>query len=166
MTKIFHPRALVVVAALAVLATAAPAFAETVYVTDAAGDTPDIRRLTLDNRQSTVVLKQKYADLDFVQVESLYIKWGDATHYRVNIGNYDADDALEKRLWLVTADGEDRKACGDLMFEHDADEDRTTVRVPRSCIPRAPNRIRAKGVASMGLYENDQTSLTPYASRG
>jgi hypothetical protein len=158
---------LVLIATLAAGVIASPALAATTSVTDPAGDSdPDILKLTLANRQAKVVLKQKYADIDLVQAESLFIKWGKATHYRVNIGNYDSDPALEKRLWLVTSAGDTRKKCGDLTFSQSADTDLTIVRVPRSCLSKAPDKIRAKGVASMGQYNSDATKLTPYAARG
>jgi hypothetical protein len=166
MSRLSRATALASTVALFVVVLASSALAATTTVTDPSGDTPDIRRLTLDNRQWKVVMKQKYEDIALVQVESLYIRWGKATHYRVNIGNYDSDDALERRLWLVTTDGETRKACGDMTFSRAADTDLTTVRVPRACIPRANDSIRAKGIASMGLYDHDATSLTPYAARG
>ena len=156
----------ILLAALSISVFVSPALAETVSVTDPNGDIPDILKLTLSNNESAVVLKQKYTDVAYVQVETLYIKWGTPTYYRINRGNYDDDSALETRFWLTTPDGDVEKKCGAMEVSRSAAKDLSSYRVPRSCLPKAPNRVFAKGVATMGLYEKDETKATPKADRG
>src|SRR5688572_5679643 len=91
-------------AAVLIAAAFAPAMAASTSITDPAGDTPDIRRLTLNNKNPELTFKQKYANIEYVQVDTFYIKWGAEKHYYVNLGNYDGDPALERRLTLVNGD--------------------------------------------------------------
>ncbi len=148
-----------------VLALAAPAGAAVTSVTDAKGDYPDILKLTLDNQQSKVVLKMKYDNVKDVMVDTFYIKWGDATHYRLNLGNYDSDDQLEKRLSLSTNDGDKEKSCSDMSAKRISDTDITKFTVARDCLPKAPNKIFAKGVAK-GMFSVDETKNTDKVDRG
>jgi len=164
--RIFGRMAVTAGVAVAGLGLAAPAFANVTSVSDPEGDVPDIVRLSVNNKQAAVVLTQTYVDIELVQVESLYIMWGGAKHYRINRGNYDEDPALETRFILVTPNGEREKQCADLRVRRSVDLDRTKVIVPRSCLGQAPNRIQGKGVASMGLSLSDQTRLTKLVARG
>ena len=161
-------RLLMVVAVFSMVLAATPAFADTTSVTDANDEIdPDIRKLTLANRESAVVLTQKYEELDFVQVATYYIKWGEPQHYFVNQGNYDEDNAWETRLTFVKADGTQvTKTCGDMTGRRISDTESTKVRVPRSCLSKAPNRILAKGVATMGMFNSDETRNTAKVARG
>jgi hypothetical protein len=151
--------------AAALLVPLAPAGADSTSVSDAEGDLPDILKLTLDNQQSQVVFKQKFASLDDVMVESLYIKWGESTHYRVNTGNYDEDVALETRLWLSKSSGDVEKTC-DVTVSRNADTDVSIHKVPRSCLPKAENKIFGRGVATQGMWSIDETKNTAKVARG
>jgi hypothetical protein len=151
---------------LAVAVSTGPSFAATTSVTDPSGDYPDIRKLTLENKQTKVVLTQKYTDIELVQVETLYIKWQGTTYYRINRGNYDDDPQAEVRFILVTEDGDKEKSCPDLNVSRSNSTDTAIYRVPRSCIPKAADRVKAQGVASAGVSSSDQTKVTDRIARG
>ena len=160
-------RLAVVLAAFCVFLGAAPALAATTSVTDASGDYPDIRKLTLANNEHAVVLKQRYAELDEVQTESLLIKWGDQTHYKVSRANYDSDVALETRLLLVSPTGEEQtKSCADMTVSRNQETETSRFRVPRSCLAKAEDSVFAKGFATQGFIFADATRRTDKVDRG
>jgi hypothetical protein len=46
------------------------------------------------------------------------------------------------------------------------DTELAVYRIPRTCLPKAPDTLRAKGGASYGLFSSDETALTPRVLRG
>ena len=154
---------------LGLLGGAGSAHAELVTQADADGDTPDVKRVTLDNRQHKVVVRMRHADLSDVRAEAFFVDWEGATHYRVYSG-YTSDGYGGKYLYFrlyVYKDGEaTRKACGDMRGFHDNESEISGVRVPRSCIKKAPDEVRTRGVAWDYDSGEDETIYSDYAKRG
>jgi hypothetical protein len=101
-------------------------------------------------------------DITDASSESIQIKWADAgTYYEVLwIRN-------EATYFYFVKDGEGRNAeCPGLDDSHSEDKDLSVYRIPRSCIPKAPNRITAQGEATLGSVDFDKTKRTPAATRG
>jgi hypothetical protein len=141
-----------------------PAFAELDTVGDPEGDIPDILRFTIDNRENAVVTRMKYADIEKVEFESFYIKWGSRTYYRVRYFEGDSSH----RLFLYQGDESTKIACSDMVSSRDADSGISNVRVPRKCLKKAPDRVRARGVATKtNAYwvKSDGTAFTEYVAR-
>ena len=54
----------------------------------------------------------------------------------------------------------------EVTVTHDGDALVSRVVVPRSCLPRAPDRLRFRGIATEGLFASDQTRLSAAIDRG
>jgi hypothetical protein len=143
-----------------------PAYAGSGSVADPRGDFPDIVRLTLHNGESDVVVRQRYTYLDIVRSESVQLRWGRPVHYRLEARNTDGDAALEPVLRLSTPEGIRRQRCPGLQVLRSTATDVALYTVPRSCLPRAPGRLRAKGFAAAGSFDTDRTALTPWVAQG
>ena len=155
--------ALVVALALGLLVS--PASAELDTVGDPAGDIPDILRFTIDNRENAVVTRMKYADIEKVELESFYIKWGSSTYYRVRLRLHSPGH----RLYLYQGDDSKKIACAEMVSSRDAESDIANVRIPRKCLKEAPDRVRARGTATKtNAYGNktDGTAFTKVVDRG
>jgi hypothetical protein len=164
----------VVISVFIVLGLLSPASADVVSKADPTGDVPDITRLTLDNRQKVMVGRVRYADVAQVVQENYRIDWDSSVHYKVFVKDYDSESAgFEFRLYRwVPEDGYGygeyyaRVKCKGVTGSRDFEEDILSLRVPRKCIPSAPNKIRAQAVAYAAGDLQDDTELTPYAKRG
>jgi hypothetical protein len=143
-----------------------PAYAGSGSVADPRGDFPDIVRLTLHNGDAQVVVRQRYAYLDVVRTESVQLRWGRRVHYRLDARNRDGDAALEPVLRLSTPDGVRRQRCAGLRVRRSSATDVAVYTVPRSCLRRAPGRLRAEGFAAAGSFDTDETALTPWIRQG
>ena len=109
-------------AALALGLLVSPASAELDTVGDPAGDIPDILRFTIDNRENAVVTRMKYADIEKVEFESFYIKWGSRTYYRVRYfevpaGQHTAREQHPHDHGVVIQHGRARVTLGDEQHE-------------------------------------------------
>ena len=144
-------------AAAAVVVTGLPAQAATGSLTDPRGDYPDIVKLAWNNGASTVKVTMTYADIADAQNQSFYLRWGTAGHsYQVFVtSGYRA----------LRYDGTDVR-CAGLGVTSRADLDRTTVTVPRSCLPKAPGSLRFQGIATQGVGLVDETRVSPLTPRG
>ncbi len=139
------------------------ALAATGHITDPSGDVPDITRLNYDNAQRKVVMTLKFADVALAQNRSFYIQWGKPQKYQV----FDSPSAAISELRFVRADGTFAKvACDGLKVTEDAGTNTVKAVVPRSCLPKAPNQVRFKGIATMGLTDKDETKVSPLMKRG
>lgn len=128
------------------------------FVTDAAGDFPDIRRLAYSNAATTVVMTMRYASLAEAQNESFYIRWGTSANYQV----FNSPSAGLRELRFNGT----RVRCADLRVTRLPDIQSTRVVVPRTCLSRAPDRLKFQGIATAGLHSVDETVVSPWVRRG
>jgi hypothetical protein len=155
--------ALALCAPAVVLLPAPHAIAASGHITDPAGDLPDIRRLTYDNAQRKVEMTVKFARVADAQNRSFYIQWGKPKKYQV----FDSPSAGITQLRFYTDAGTFRSvSCGGLRVVENADVNTVRAVVPRSCMPQAPDRLRFKAIATMGLSLSDETSVSPWVRRG
>ena len=146
-------------AAVAALALFLPASAHAASgsVSDPAGDYPDILKLTYANKSAKVVMTMKYAGAR-PQNESFYIKYGEPKNYQVFVSGGIGMEELRFNSKKVP--------CGGLAVSHDASLLKTKVVVPRSCLSKAPNKLKFQGIATEGLSSSDKTALSPWVKRG
>ena len=146
------------VAALALaLALPAAAFAASGSISDPSGDYPDILKLAYANKSGKVVMTMTYGGAR-PQNESFYIKYGEPKNYQVFVSSGIGTKELRFNSRKVP--------CSGLSVSHDAALLQTKVVVPRSCLSKAPNKLRFQGVATEGLYSSDKTALSPWVKRG
>jgi len=138
--------------------SAAPAAAAGGYITDPAGDYPDIRRLSYTNAATKVVMVMRYTNVQDAQNESFYIRWGTKSYYQVF---YSKSGGMKELRY-----NGNKVACGSLSVTRLAAKESTRAVIPRSCLPQAPNRLKFKGIATAGLYSIDKTALSPWVNRG
>ena len=149
--------------ALLLLSVPPPAMAASGHITDPSGELPDILRLNYSNAQGKVVMTLKFASVEEAQNRSVWIQWGEPQKYQV----FDSPSAAISELRFHRANGTFAKvACAGLQVTEDAGTDTVKAVVPRSCLPKAPNRVRFKGIATQGLSLSDQTRLSPLVNRG
>ena len=137
---------------------AAPAAAAGGYITDPAGDYPDIRRLSYTNAATKVVMVMRYTNVQDAIAESFYIRWGTTSYYQVFRNDYNG--AYELRY------NGNRVACGSLTVTRLPVKESTRAVIPRICLSHAPNRLKFKGISTAGNYFIDKTALSPWVSRG
>ena len=125
---------------------------------DAAGDYPDIRRLSYSNATGQVVMTMRHTSLEDAQNQSFYIRWGTAASYQVFV----SPSAGLKELRFNST----RKACAGLRVSTLPASQSTRVVVPRGCLPKAPSRLKFQGIATAGLYSVDETAVSPWVRRG
>ncbi len=152
-------RRLLASVAVVLLCSTSAAQAASGSLTDPSGDLPDIVKLSFNNSQGGVVMAMTYSE-SRPQNESLYMRWGtDASKY------YQVFASPSAGLEELRLNG-DRVRCGNLEVTHDADALVTRMTVPRTCLSRAPNRLRFQGIATEGLSSSDQTRLSAAIARG
>jgi hypothetical protein len=139
-----------------------PAGAATGSVADPAGDFPDIRRLSYTNANARVVMTMRYTRLAAVQNQSFYIHWGTSpAYYQVFVTR--SATGVKKQLRFKAAD---TVACKGLRVRTLRAIQGTRVVVPRSCLRRAPDRLRFRGIATRGVSAHDETVRSPSVRRG
>ena len=145
------------------LLSAPPAMAASGQLTDPSGDLPDITRLNYSNAQGKVVMKLKFASVADAQNRSFWIQWGQPEKYQV----FDSPSAAISELRFRAANGTIAKvACDGLKVTEDAGTNTVKAVVPRSCLPKAHDRVRFKGIATLGRDLLDETKLSPFVDRG
>ena len=88
------------------------------------------------------------------QNRGFWIQWGEPQKYQV----FDSPSAAISELRFHRANGTFAKVgCAGLQVTEDAGTNTVKAVVPRSCLPKAPNRVRFKGIATQGLSLSDQT---------
>lgn len=154
----------VLLAAAGLVVCAAPAQAASGSLTDPRGDTPDIVKLAYNNAATRVQMTMTYADIRFVDNESFYLAWGTAgARYQVFSSR---TNGVALRYYPRTNAAQQTVPCPGLTVVQHADLQRTTITLPRTCIRKAPDRLRFQGVATAGLSESDQTRYSPVVARG
>jgi len=151
--KRFARMAAVVTAATLVWG-ATQAHAESGSIDDPEGDLPDIVKLAYNNADRKVVMTLTYSGFR-AQNESFYMRWGDGKYYQVFRG---------PGLTQLRLNG-NTKNCEDLRIREPSSVS-TKVIVPRSCLKKAPNKLRFQGIATEGLANSDETSVTKLIARG
>jgi hypothetical protein len=155
--------ALALCAPVVVLLPAPHASAASGHITDPSGDLPDIRRLTYDNAPRKVDMTVKFASVADAQNRSFYMQWGKPKKYQV----FDSPSAGITELRFYTAAGTFRSvSCDGLRVAENTDVNTVRAVVPRSCISKAPDRLRFKAIATLGLSFSDETSVSPWVKRG
>jgi hypothetical protein len=140
------------------LLTASAASAATGSVNDPDAGFPDIRKLSYNNATGKVTMTMRYDSLADAQNQSFYIRWGTAAYYQVFVS---PSAGLEELRF-----NGNKGACSGLQVTALPDTQSTRVVVPRSCIPKAPNKLKFKGIATQGLSLKDETALSPWVARG
>lgn len=136
-----------------------PAAAASGSVSDPRGDFPDVLKLAYVNGDAAVKMTMTYAEVTDVQNESFYLRWG------TNGNNYQVFES--RGIGLRELRYNSRKvACAGLKVIHRDAFDKTKVVIPRSCIKKAPNALRFKGIATAGTSLLDQTKKSPRTARG
>jgi hypothetical protein len=141
---------------VAMLASGAIASANSGSLSDPRGDYPDIVKLSFNNASSKVTMKLTMA-AGHAQNESFYIRWGSGKHYQA----FNSQSAGLSELRYAGK----KVACGGLVFKHPS-ADVTTVKIPRTCIPKAPNKVRFQAIATEGLHSADETKVSKSIARG
>lgn len=145
------------------IAPAGEALAATGHVTDPKGDLPDIRRLDYDNAQRKVVMTLTFANVGDAQNRSFYLQWGKPKKYQV----FDSPSAGITELRFFTDASSFRAVdCDGLRVVEKPAANTVKATVPRACLPKAPDRLKFKGVATLGLMSSDQTALSGWVARG
>lgn len=152
-------RRLIACLALVLVLPTPTALADSGSLADPSGDFPDIVKLAFNNRQGSVVMAMTYAG-SRPQNESFYLRWG-----RNASKSYQVFVSSTAGLEVLRLNGEP-VSCGRLDVTHDGDTLVSRVTVPRSCLPRAPDRLRFRGIATEGLFGSDQTRLSAAIGRG
>jgi hypothetical protein len=160
---LFRRIAVAVFAPGLLLLFAPPAMAASGQLTDPSGDFPDITRLNYSNAQGKVVMTLKFASVADAQNRSFWIQWGQPQKYQV----FDSPSAAISELRFHRANGTFAKvACQGLKVPEDLATNTVKAVVPRSCLPKAPDRLRFKGIATQGISLSDETKLSPLVNRG
>ena len=141
------------------LAGTATAYADSGSITDPAGDYPDIVKLAYNNADSKVVMKLTYSEVA-AQNESFYMRWGSEDEaYQVFVSE---SSGLEELRYH--GNGKAVK-CDELRVRR-PDDNVTKAIVPRSCIGKAPGKLRFQGIATEGLFSADETKTSKAIPRG
>lgn len=145
------------IALVSLLVGAASAHAASGSLNDPRGDYPDIVKLAYNNAQSKVVMTMTYAG-GHAQNESFYMRWGKrGKHYQVFAS---PSAGLEE----LRFSGE-TVACKKLSVKRPSAV-KTKVVVPRSCLKKAPDKLRFQGIATEGLFSADETKVSKKIARG
>ena len=145
------------VAMATALIGSAQAQANSGSISDPSGDLPDIVKLAYNNADRKVVMTMTYSGFR-AQNESFYMRWGDGKYYQVfRAFGQDAQLRLNKPTGV--------KACDGLRVREPS-ELSTKVTVPRSCLKKAPDKLKFQGIATEGVSNSDQTRITKAIARG
>jgi hypothetical protein len=94
-------------------------------------------------------------------VENFYVKWGTAGKY------YKLQRSPSgTTLWFNNGSSESEKSCSNAEVSHNSDTFVSTGVIPRSCMSRAPDKVKFQGVVTEGLFDHDQTKTSAGVARG
>ena len=141
---------------VAVLAGAAPAYAASGSLTRPKGDFPDFVKLSYDNAASKVTMTMTYAG-GRPQNESFYMRWGAKDYYQVFV----SPSASLKELRYSGG----KVRCAGLVIRRPTTRSTTAI-IPRSCLPKAPAKLRFQGIGTLGLMNFDETRISTLVGRG
>ena len=149
------------VLALAALVAAPAAFGASGSLNDPDDNTlADVLRLSYANKEDKVVVRMSYDDYR-PQVENFYVKWGTSGRY------YKLQRSTNgTSLWYSNGSEESERSCAGDRVRHDDETFVSTGTVPRSCMPRAPGRVKFQGIVTEGLFDSDQTRTSSRVARG
>lgn len=158
--------AVAVLVAMGTLAQAGTAWAESVTVQGTSelenGAPTDLKKMAVNNRQGSVLLKiHGTGGTGAVRSVTAYVKDRDGTRYQARAAWYGAD-------WVVSLSRGDRLVtCGAMVFRYVADRGFWKVSVPRSCLNRLADRIKARSeiVTPTSAYPG-YTPWSPWVTRG
>ncbi len=151
-------RKTVVVIAISLLGTAT-AHAATGSLSDRTGDYPDIVKLAYNNAATKVVMKLTYSGAA-AQNESFYMRWGSGdAAYQVFASPVSGIEELR-----YYGKGNAVK-CAGLRVKRPTGSVTKAV-VPRSCLEKAPDKLRFQGIATEGIYSSDETKISKAIRRG
>ena len=144
-------------ALLALLSCTATAYAASGSINDPKGDLPDIVKLAYNNGNTKVAMTMTYATFH-PQNESFYMRWGTGTkrYYQVFLGG-GFNQLRDQHGTMVVCKGLTVKYPTKLS---------TKVIVPRSCVKKAPDKLRFQGIATEGLNNRDETKISKAVARG
>jgi hypothetical protein len=145
------------IACVGLMIAASTAFGASGSLRDPKGDHPDVVKLRYDNARSKVKMTMTYAAFT-AQNESFYMSWGRGTK-----SNYQVFLSPSANLKVLRYKGNDVR-CRQLRVKRGTRS--TTVTVPRSCLPKAPGRLRFQGIATEGLFSSDETAVSKAIRRG
>jgi hypothetical protein len=145
---------------IGLLTGSAAAYAASGSLSDPKGDSPDIVKLAYDNARSKVFMTMTYGSFR-PQNESFYMRWGTRDrHYQVFVTRTSGGT---KELRYSGA--EKKVTCGGLLVKHPTSRS-TKVVIPRSCLSKAPDKLRFQGIATEGLFSMDETKVSKAIARG
>jgi hypothetical protein len=147
----------------ALLAGGGVAHAASGSLTDAKGDYPDVVKLSYANAASKVVMTMTYSG-DHPQNESFYVRWGTSGR-SYQVFNSPSAGLRELRYYRGIDASPKRIVCGGLGVKQPS-ATTTKVVIPRSCLTKAPDRIRFQGIATEGLSSADETKVSKAVARG
>lgn len=140
----------------------APALAASASLTDPDdASIADVLRLSYDNGANKVVMEMTY-DAHRPQVENFYVKWGTAGEYY----KLQRSAGTGTTLWFSNGSGESKRPCTGDKVTHNANTVVSTAGIPRSCMPKAPDKVKFQGVVTEGLFASDRTKTSPGVARG
>lgn len=147
--------------AVAMLMPASAAFAASGSLNDPDDDTiADVLKLSYANKDAKVVMRMTY-DGDRPQVENFYVKWGtDGKYYKLQ------RSPNGTTLWFNNGASESEKSCSSDNLSHNSDTFVSTGVIPRSCMSRAPDKVKFQGFVTEGLFDSDQTKTSAGVARG
>lgn len=166
MRRLMATTAVAVLVAVGTLVQAETAWAGSVTVQGTSdlesGAPTDLEKMVVNNRQGSVLLKiHGTGGKDAVRWVTADVKDRDGTRYQARAGWYGAD-------WIVSLSRGDRLvACGAMVFTYVADPGFWKVSVPRSCLNRLADRIKARSeiVTPTSAYPG-YTPWSPWVTRG
>jgi hypothetical protein len=121
----------------------------------------DVLRLAYANNSGKVVMRMTY-DGFRPQVENFYVKWGTSGRaYKLQ-----HSEANGTTLWYDNGSSEGQRACDGAVVAYDADRFVSKAVIPRSCMPRARDRVKFQGIVTEGLFESDATRTSTGVARG
>lgn len=156
--------AVAVLVVLGTLLPAATAWADSVTVqgTSEGGEPTDVEKMVVNNRQSSVLLKiHGTGGKAVVRWVAADLKDRDGTKYRAMAAWYGAE-------WVVSLErGASLIECDAMVFKYVADPGFWKVVVPRSCLDRLANRIKAKSEISSTVHASPgYTPWSRWVARG
>jgi hypothetical protein len=151
------------IAVAALLAGGGVANAATGSLADPKGDFPDIVKLSYSNGSSKVKMTMTYLDAR-PQNESFYLKWGTAGK-RYQVFNSPSAGISQLRYYGGTNAQFKAIACSGLSVTEPSGTS-TKVVIPRSCLPKAADKLRFQGIATEGVASSDETKVSKAVARG
>jgi len=166
MRRLIGMTAVAVLVAVGTLVQAGTAWADSVTVQGTSdledGSPTDLAKMVVNNRQGSLLLKiHGTGGKDAVRWVTANVKDRDGTRYRAQAGWYGED-------WIASLSRGDRLVtCDAMVFTYVADPGFWKISVPRSCLNRLADRIKARSeiVTPTSAYPG-YTPWSPWVRRG